>query len=194
MAQWGFDSTSFMTVGSAGFSMDRLQTIANAYSLGPGAKINLTVNHLGQIHCFGNDPAVETSDGDKAYYWNGVEVPKHVAILPELITIAEIESETNLEVRRVMIERYGMARYLADCGAKCISRDQFGGLYEKRIGRIGSNRERIRFVKVKNSTPEPDGSIKDYCLRVPPDTLTAREGVAWTFGMTAAEYSPQKET
>ena len=49
-------------------------------------------------------------------------------------------------------------------------------------------------VEVINSTPEPDGSRKTYWLRVPPTTQTAREGVAWTFGMGASEYVPSRES
>ena len=42
--------------------------------------------------------------------------------------------------------------------------------------------EPLTVVEVVNSTPEPDGSHRRYFLRVPPDTRTAREAVAWTFG------------
>ena len=45
-------------------------------------------------------------------------------------------------------------------------------------------------VEVRNSTPEPDGSRKTYFLRVPPTVRTAREAVAWTFGLGAVEYRP----
>jgi hypothetical protein len=46
----------------------------------------------------------------------------------------------------------------------------------------------VTVVEVVNSTPEPDGTHRTYWLRVPPRTRTAREGVAWTFGMDAADY------
>ena len=49
-------------------------------------------------------------------------------------------------------------------------------------------------AEVKNATVEPDGSRKIYILRVPPDMRTAREGVAWTFGLTAEQYKPGVET
>lgn len=49
-------------------------------------------------------------------------------------------------------------------------------------------------VEVLNSTPEPDGSVVAYFPRVPPDVTTAREAIAWTFGMTVADYDPEKET
>ena len=45
-----------------------------------------------------------------------------------------------------------------------------------------------------NSTPEPDGTYRTYWLRVPPTTRTARDGLAWTFGLTAPEYEPVAQT
>lgn len=49
-------------------------------------------------------------------------------------------------------------------------------------------------VEVVNSTPEPDGTSRTYWLRVPPATRTAREGVAWTFGVSEADYEPLVQT
>ena len=49
-------------------------------------------------------------------------------------------------------------------------------------------------VEVVNATPEPDGSFRDYLIRVPPRFRTARGAVAWTFGMEAREYRPKVET
>jgi hypothetical protein len=54
--------------------------------------------------------------------------------------------------------------------------------------------EPLVMVKVRNSTPEPDGAYKDYFLRVPPTMRTAREAVAWTFGLEAEDYKPTQET
>jgi hypothetical protein len=44
-------------------------------------------------------------------------------------------------------------------------------------------------VKVTNGTTEPDGSCKRYFLRVPSAMRTAREGVAWTYGLTPEQYA-----
>ena len=49
-------------------------------------------------------------------------------------------------------------------------------------------------VEFVNSTSEPDGSRKTYFLRVPPDTGTARDAVAWTFGLGSDEYIPAFES
>ena len=43
-------------------------------------------------------------------------------------------------------------------------------------------------IEVVNGTPEPDGVRKHYFLQVPPNMLTARSAVAWTYGLTARQY------
>lgn len=89
-----------------------------------------------------------------------------------------------------MIERYGQAKYLLDSGAKEIHSDNYGTLYRKDI----EDDEPLVMVKVVNSTAEPDGTFKDYFLRVPPTMKRAREAVAWTFGMKETEYEPLAQT
>src|SRR5262249_31159925 len=101
--------------------------------------------------------------------------------------------------RRVMLERYGVSNYLENSKAEKIHEDDFGVLYRKistrklppapPFGRR-SLEEPLVMVKVVNSTPELDGSYKDYLLRVPPNITTAKEAVAWTFGLSPEEYSP----
>ena len=83
-----------------------------------------------------------------------------------------------------------MSKFIVDCGAEKIHEDECGILYKKTL----FNDEPIVMVKVLNSTPEPDGSIKSYFLRVPPTIKTAREAVAWTFDMKPEEYRPRKQT
>jgi hypothetical protein len=43
-------------------------------------------------------------------------------------------------------------------------------------------------VEVINATPEPDGTRKHYFLQVPPNLRTAREAVAWTYGIAPERY------
>lgn len=148
-------------------------------------------DHNRRPHSVNGVPAVKYSDGAEDYYWHGVKVPEFVARRPEEITTAHIEAEDNAEIRRVMIERYGLARFMADCGAVRIHKDECGELYKKNMGQ---GEEPMVFVKVKNSTPEPDGSIKDYFLRVPPRTKKARDGIAWTFNIPADQYKPELQT
>ncbi len=89
-----------------------------------------------------------------------------------------------------MIERMGHTRFLLEANAQPMHQDAFGALY--RIELPGD--EPIVLVHVTNATPEQDGSLKKYVLRVPPTMQRAREAVAWTFGMTEHDYVPTTES
>lgn len=134
--------------------------------------------------------AIKYPDGWGMYAWHGILVPEYAIVLTEEITFDQIESETNAEVRRVLIERFGLDNYLR--AGKCIKihQDKCGTLY--RMALRGD--EPILVVQVVNSTPEPDGIFKEYFLRVPPTMQRARQAVAWTFGLSEDEYFPLAET
>ncbi len=138
-----------------------------------------------------NGPSHLWSDSWKLYHWQGIRVTRQLVEKPETITVEDINKEPNLEIRRLMLERYGFKNFLIDSDAKEIHRDEYGVLYTQEIDPAF---EPIVVVKVLNSTTEPDGSVKEYFLRVPPHFLTAKAAVAWTFGMTAEEYSPLVQT
>ena len=141
--------------------------------------------------------AVE-SEIEELYFWHGVRVQAFVVLRPDRITVADIDREANAEVRRVMIERYrhgeevhGPAAFIRDAGAVRIDHDEcYGTLWRRNV----PGDEPIVAVEVVNSTRAPDGSFKRYWLRVPPEMSTAREAVAWTFGLRATQYAPVKET
>ena len=135
-------------------------------------------------------PALMYPDGWAIYAVHGVRVPADIIENPQGITVKRIEDEANAEIRRVMLERFGWSRYLVESGAKEIATDKCGSLYRKEI----PGDEPLVMVKVRNSSPEPDGSFKDYFLRVPPTMGTARQAVAWTFGLRPSEYRPQVES
>jgi hypothetical protein len=149
----------------------------------------LKVDDQNRPHC-DDGPFCRWRDGSALYSVHGVRVPAWLIECPDRLTIKTIEAEQNAEVRRVMIERYGSDRYLIDSGAGEIHRDDFGILYRKEI----AGDEALVMVKVINSTAEPDGSFKDYFLRVPPQMKRAKEAVAWTFGKEESEYAPLIET
>lgn len=131
-------------------------------------------------------------DGHPVYAINYVEVPR--GVIDGSIRLEQIESERNAEVRRVMIDRYpgGLRRYLEDIGAEEVHRDECGVLLQRYVpyDRVRS----MTAVRVVNSTPEPDGSRREYVLQVPHRCKTAREAVAWTFGLEPEEYRPAVET
>ena len=76
----------------------------------------LTVDDQNRPH---NDtgPFCRWRDGTALYAIHGVRVPAWVVLHPERITLDAIKAEPNAEVRRVMRERYGEGRYLAETKA-----------------------------------------------------------------------------
>lgn len=98
-------------------------------------------------------PSHRWRDGWAFYHVHNVRVPEYVIERPHEITVKDIDSETNAEVRRVKMEKYGYGRYLLDSGAEELSRDEFGILYRKNI----PDDEPVVMVRVLNSTSEPDG-------------------------------------
>jgi len=138
----------------------------------------------------GDGPALAYSDGFALYAWRGMPVQEFGRDGLASLTPDRIRGEENAELRRVMLEYYGYDRYLAESGAEPVHRDETGILW--RIAMEGD--EDVVMVEVVNSTPEPDGTHRTYWLRVPPRTRTAKEGVAWTFGLDGEVYAPVLQT
>jgi hypothetical protein len=140
----------------------------------------LQVNATNQPHCT-DGPFCAWSDGSKLYAVNGVRVPAYIIESPDRITVDLIESQSNVEVRRVMLNVFGTARYLLESKSEIVNKDDFGTLYRKEI----PGDEPLMMVQVVNSTVEPDGTFKDYFIRVNPNAYgglkTARAAVASTF-------------
>ncbi|MFB6817883.1 DUF6745 domain-containing protein [Streptomyces sp. NPDC056347] len=138
----------------------------------------------------GDGPALAYRDGFALYAWRGMPVPAEFLDELNSLTPRRIREEENAELRRVMLEFYGYDRYLTESGAEPVHRDETGVLW--RIALDGD--EDVVMVEVVNSTPEPDGTHRVYWLRVPPGTRTAKDGVAWTFGLAGDVYAPVRQT
>jgi hypothetical protein len=149
----------------------------------------LLVDEQNRPHCT-TGPFCRWLDGSALYAVHGVRVPWTVIEHRDQLTVAQIDKEQNAEIRRVMMELYGEAKYLKDSGAMPIHSDSFGVLFRKEI----PGDEPLVMVRVENSTPEPDGHRKTYMIRVPPTTETAHAAVAWTFGLDVADYHPDVES
>ncbi len=153
----------------------------------------LRTDDRGRPHC-ADGPAIAWADGLEAFAWHGVAVEPWIVRDPDRITVATIDKASNVEVRRVLIERFGEERLVREGGAQLVGEDETGRLWRRPIGpqhHWGRTEEPVVMVEVRNSTAEPDGSRKTYFLRVPPTTTTPREAVAWTFGLGSAEYRPR---
>ncbi len=127
---------------------------------------------------------------DTGIRWRGVAVDHRIAFEPHTLTHAEILGERNAEVRRVMIERFGYERFMQESGAKIINQDRDAG----------GPRQLLR-VEIDGDEPLVCVSVRcpstghHFFLRVPPNTRTCQEAVAWTAGFDdARDYRPVVET
>jgi hypothetical protein len=130
-------------------------------------------------------PAVFCPDGTGLYFWHGVRVPSEVVLSPEKLQPKRILSEANAEIRRVMLERYGMDRLVREVG-EVIHMSREGVLYELRVPE-----EREARVMVEVQCPS---SGRKYFLRVPPHIRRVHEAIAWTFSLRSPAYWPVQES
>lgn len=143
----------------------------------------------GNLHS-ARGPALQYSDSWGFYSWHGRIVPPRFLSFARNPAVHDILHEPNVELRRLMIDTFGLEQFMLASGARLLQQDECGELYVQPI----DGDEPIVMVRVTNSTAEPEGHFKKYFLRVPPTTRTAREGIAWTFGLTENEYKPLKQT
>ena len=125
-----------------------------------------------------NGPAIKFRGdfhGCDVFIWRGVRTSRNV--IEKKFTAQDIDKEPNAELRRIMVEIYGQEKYIIDTNAEIVHQDDFGTLYKKDM----KDDEAIWMVKVVNSTPEPDGTMKDYFIRVSPNQKTAKAAVASTW-------------
>jgi hypothetical protein len=134
-------------------------------------------------------PALAWPDGEALHCWHGLRVPEGLTVSEDALTPKVIQRQRNVELRRVMLERYGLERFLGDVDAQLVDESEFGRLYLAPIATpVTGPTVAVMFVDVENATVEPDGTRKRYMLLVPDNLETARAAVAWTFGLEEHEY------
>ena len=122
--------------------------------------------------------------------WRGVPVDERIAFRPETLAIEEILAERNAEVRRVMVERYGFERFMAEAKAEVLDKDRDAG-GERQLLRVPMTDDED-IVCVSVFCPSTN---RQFFLRVPPDTTTCRNAIAWTAGFdNPDDYAPRIET
>lgn len=138
----------------------------------------------GELHAE-TGPAVAWPGGAMPMWcWHGIDVDPHVLAPVETMSSHAIRRERSSVQRDIMIERFGLERFILECG-KPKQQDETGVLW---LASSPLKRRQVTAVEVTNGTAEPDGSFRRYFLRVPNTIRTARGAVAWTYGLTAEEY------
>lgn len=150
---------------------------------------HLRLDDQGRLHD-PRGPALAYPDGWSLWAWHGVRVPRAVVENPDSLSAREVLTESDVEVRRVMVERVGLERLIRDGGARRLSEDETGILWRLDM----AEDEPIVCVEVTDASPGPGDAFRRHVLRVPPGVRSAREAVAWTFGVDPGEYRPLIET
>jgi hypothetical protein len=122
--------------------------------------------------------------------WRGVPVDERIAFRPETLRHDEVLAEGNAERRRVMLERYGLDRFMADAGADILDEDRDAGGPRRLLRlKLDGDEDLVCVTVVCPST------ARQFVLRVPPAMRTCRQAVAWTAGFDDPRlYSPAVET
>lgn len=122
--------------------------------------------------------------------WRGVAINARIAFFPETLTPAEILAERNAEVRRVMIERHGLDRFINAAGATVLDEDTDPGGKRQLLKVPMTGDEDLVCVSILCPS-----TGRQYVVRVPPTTKTCRQAVAWTAGFDKPDdYNPIVET
>jgi hypothetical protein len=123
------------------------------------------------------------------FLWRSVVVPPEVIFRPESLTSDAILFESNAELRRVMLERVGLERVLAQAKAVIRDCDRDAGGARRLVHLRVHSRPRTYLQCVCPSTG------REYLLRVPPNVQTCRQAAAWLAGFSNPDaYRPIVET
>lgn len=111
------------------------------------------------------------------------------------LEIARIKDST---ARSEAIAAYGEDKFIKETGAQIYadSEPHRGRTWRIPVDDSGDKASHYMvFLRVINSTPEPDGNRKVYWLRIPPHLAGHPDyAVAWTFGFAKHGYMPCQET
>lgn len=146
--------------------------------------LNFSVDNQQRLHGEGK-PAVEFADGFKVYAHQGVILPEtYGKILPSEWRCEWLLSETNAELRRVLLQGIGYDRLCQELQVKTIDSWQEYDLLET------NSEVDIEPIYILKMTCPSTGRI--HALRVPPNIQSAREAIQWVnWGIDPPEFNVQ---
>ena len=122
-----------------------------------------------QLHCE-DDKAVKYKDGYGLYSWHGVVTTEQIIMRPQEITVDMVLKEDSQEVRRIMIERMGMRRFLIEAKPTVLDEDSH---------KINWNRA---LFKIKNDVflyVSDPSTKRNYPIQVDANCKTCEEADKW---------------
>lgn len=130
-------------------------------------------------------PALRYADGWDVYAWHGMRVPSWVITDPSVERIAR---EPNAEIRRCAIEHVGWAAYVERAGLRRLASAPDPGNHGSDLHLYDMGR-RTRVLVAVNGSVERDGHRRRYGLTVPGFLDDPIAAAAWTYGLSAEQYS-----
>ena len=125
----------------------------------------------GRLHCE-DGLACAYPDGWGVYAWHGVRVEPWVILEPQKITAEMVVGERNAELRRVMMERMGLRRYLLESRAEVLDHDDHEVNWKRALLRVGE--DVVLFVA------DPSTG-RNYPIQVEPRIKTCEEADRWIY-------------
>lgn len=123
----------------------------------------------GSVQCT-TGPAIEYSDGFVVYIIDGSRVTEQIVMRPETLTLKQINKEDDLDIRSIMIDRFGWTRYLKESNAKCINK--FSNLVEGTKEALFQSSQGSRLV-----VSCPTGRV--FSIGVPTSCMTCVDAQSW---------------
>jgi len=122
--------------------------------------------------------------------WQGTSVDERTAFSPEDLTGVEILNVRNVTRRRILLERFGLDRFIEEVGGLVIDRDRDAGGDRQLIRIPLEDDEAIVAMRVRCPS-----TAHSYVLRVPPHIRTCKRAAAWIAGFdNEQDYRPIIET
>jgi hypothetical protein len=146
--------------------------------------LHFRFDNQNQLHAEG-EPAIEFADGYSIYSYHGVTLPeKYGKVHPQQWQPQWLLTETNAELRRVLIQGIGYARICQELQA--VELDTWTEYTLLQI----DNPVDVEPIFLLKMTCPSTGFI--HVLRVPPQTKSAREAIRWVnWGVDPEDFSIQ---
>lgn len=118
-----------------------------------------------------NGPAITYRDGVKIWAINGIGLTEQIIMAPETLTVKQIDSEPNNDVKSIMINRFGWARYI---------KESESNLLDYRDNDVENTKEALYTTKQFGKrlvVTCPTGRI--FVLGVPDNIKTCKQAQNW---------------
>ena len=123
-------------------------------------------------------------------HWQGTAVDERTAFRPEDLKAVEILNVRNVTRRRVLLERFGLDRFVREVGGLVMDRDRDAGGERQLLSIPLEGDEPVVALRVVCPS-----TAHTYVLRVPPHIRSCRRAAAWLAGFeNERDYQPIIET